>query len=78
MPSPNEGIAARVLDTLNTIDVTVIPKFVIPEGVRVQVRHSWKGRRMALMIKHTSAPLGHELVGIDLKTIDERTFKEAR
>jgi taurine dioxygenase len=31
---------------------------------------------MALMIKHTSAPLGHELVGIDLKTMDERTFKE--
>ena len=31
---------------------------------------------MALTIKHTSAPLGHELVGIDLKTIDERTFKE--
>jgi taurine dioxygenase len=31
---------------------------------------------MTLTIKHTSAPLGHELVGIDLKTIDQRTFKE--
>jgi taurine dioxygenase len=31
---------------------------------------------MTLTIKHTSAPLGHELLGIDLKTIDERTFRE--
>jgi taurine dioxygenase len=32
--------------------------------------------QMTLTIKHTSAPLGHELVGINLKTIDERTFRE--
>jgi taurine dioxygenase len=31
---------------------------------------------MALMIERTSAPLGHEVVGIDLRTIDERTFEE--
>jgi len=30
---------------------------------------------MDLTIKHTSAPLGHEIVGVDLKTIDEPTFK---
>ena len=30
---------------------------------------------MALMIAHTSAPLGHELVGIDLRTIDQPTFE---
>ena len=31
---------------------------------------------MTLTINKTSAPLGHELVGIDLRTIDEPTFKE--
>ena len=31
---------------------------------------------MALTIKYSSAPLGHEVVGIDLKTLDESTFKE--
>ena len=31
---------------------------------------------MAVTINHTSAPLGHELVGIDLRTIDEGTFRE--
>ena len=31
---------------------------------------------MALTIKHTTAPLGHELTGIDLKSIDDATFKE--
>jgi taurine dioxygenase len=30
---------------------------------------------MSPTIKHTSAPLGHELVGIDLKSMDERTFR---
>jgi taurine dioxygenase len=30
---------------------------------------------MNLEIKHTSAPLGHEIVGVDLRTIDEPTFK---
>ena len=30
---------------------------------------------MDLTIKHASAPLGHEIVGIDLRTIDEPTFK---
>ena len=30
---------------------------------------------MNLEIKYTSAPLGHEIVGIDLRTIDEPTFK---
>jgi taurine dioxygenase len=32
--------------------------------------------QMTVTIKHAPAPLGHELVGIDLKTIDERTFSE--
>src|SRR3954464_249705 len=31
---------------------------------------------MALNVKHSSAPLGHEIAGIDLKTLDERTFTE--
>jgi taurine dioxygenase len=31
---------------------------------------------MTLEIRKTSAPLGHELVGIDLRTIDERAFRE--
>jgi taurine dioxygenase len=35
---------------------------------------SEKAQVMALTIKHTSAPLGHELMGIDLKTIDDSTF----
>jgi taurine dioxygenase len=30
---------------------------------------------MNLEIKHTSAPLGHEIVGVDVRTIDEPTFK---
>src|SRR6476661_3098752 len=29
---------------------------------------------MTLTIKYAPAPLGHELAGIDLRTIDERTF----
>src|SRR5687767_14562467 len=37
---------------------------------------SAKEEAMALTIKHTSAPLGHELVGVDLKTVDEPTFRE--